>query len=275
MDDPVITVKRLIAALALLPIAPLLIAFLGQLLRRSRPRFGGFLAVTGLLVALVTSTPIVSQALIGWVEAAGPPALTAERIRAVMTGPSPPTAIVILGGGTRFDAREHPDQTSLKSGTLERVMAGARLARATGLPVLVSGGQGPESREPEAATMARTLARDLGIKARWIEPRSLDTSGNARESARMLSEAGVRRVFLVTQAYHMPRALFAFGGAGLKVVAAPHGFLGGAGRHATFWQWVPAPSAMYASWLASHEAAGLAWYRLVRMVRGSHKTAQE
>lgn len=275
MDDPVIVVKRLLAALVLLPIAPLLVALLGQLLRRSRPRFGGFLAIVGLLVAIATSMPIVAQALIGWVEAAGAPALTAERVRALVTGPSPPTAIVILGGGTRFDAREHPDQTSLKSGTLERVMAGARLARATGLPVLVSGGQGPESREPEAVTMARTLARDFGIKARWIEQRSQDTSGNARESARMLSEAGVRRVFLVTQAYHMPRALFAFEGAGLKVVAAPHGFLGGAGQHSSLWQWLPAPSAMYASWLASHEAAGLAWYRMVRMIRGSNRTTRE
>ncbi len=275
MDDPVIALKRLLSALVLLPIAPLLIALLGQLLRRSRPRLGGGLTIAGLLVALVTSAPIASQALIGWVEATGPHALSSERIRAVMTGPSPPTAIVILGGGTRFDAREHPDQTSLKSGTLERVIAGARLARATGLPVLVSGGQGLESLEPEAVTMARTLARDFGIKARWIERRSQDTSANARESARMLSEAGVRRVFLVTQAYHMPRALFAFEGTGLKVVAAPHGFLGGVGRHWSVWQWVPAPSAMYASWLASHEAAGLAWYRLVRMVRGSHRAAQE
>lgn len=275
MDDPVIVVKRLLAALVLLPIAPLLVALLGQLLRRSRPRFGGFLAIVGLLAAIATSTPIVARALIGWVESAGAPALTAERLRAVVTGPSPPTAIVILGGGTRFDAREHPDQTSLKSGTLERVIAGARLARATGLPVLVSGGQGPDSREPEAVTMARTLARDFGIKARWIEQRSQDTSGNARESARMLSEAGVRRVFLVTQAYHMPRALLAFDGAGLKVVAAPHGFLAGAGQRSSLWQWLPAPSAMYASWLASHEAAGLAWYRMVRMIRGSSRTTRE
>lgn len=275
MDDPVITLKRLLSALVLLPIAPLLLALLGQLIRRSRPRLGGFLAVFGLLLALASSLPIVSQALIGWVEASGPQPLTAERLREVMNSPSPPTAIVILGGGTRFDEREHPDHTSLKSGTLERVVAGARLARATGLPVLVSGGQGPESREAEALTIARTLARDFGIKPRWTESRSLDTSGNARESARMLADSGVRRIFLVTQAYHMPRALLAFEGTGLKVVAAPHGFLAGVGRHSTLWQWLPAPSAIHASWLASHEVVGLAWYRLMRMASGSHKKQKE
>ncbi len=275
MDDPVITVKRLLSALVLLPIAPLLIAVLGQLIRRSRPRLGGFLVWFGVLVVLATSMPIVSHALIGWVEAAGPQPLTAERLRAVMSAPSPPGAIVIIGGGTRFDAREHPDQTSLKAGTLERVRAGARLAKATGLPVLLSGGQGPESREAEALTMARTLARDFGIKARWIEPSSRDTSSNARESARLLAEARIHRIFLVTQAYHMPRALLAFEGTGLGVLGAPHGFLAGVGERWTLWNFLPAPSAMHASWLASHEAVGMGWYRLVRLARGAPKSRRE
>ena len=267
--------KRLLSALILLPIAPLLLALLGLLLRRARPRLGGFLAVFGLLVALASSLPIVSQALIGSVEARGPHALNTERIREVMNSPAPPTAIVILGGGTRFDVREYPEHTSLKSGTLERVAAGARLARSTGLPVLVSGGQGPESAEPEAQTMARVLARDFGIRPRWLETKSLDTVDNARQVALMLAAAGVRRVFLVTQAYHMPRALLAFEGTGVKVVAAPHGFLGGRGRHAQWWQWLPSPGAVYASWLASHEIVGMAWYRLVEMARGRHRTSQE
>ncbi len=265
MDDPVLAFKRVAGALVLLPIALLLAALLGQLMRRWWPRLGGFLTIFGLLAALAVCTPIVSRALIGWVEAASPPALSPVWIRSLMAESSPPRAIVILGGGSRFDARERPDTTVLKGDTLERVAAGARLARETGLPVLVSGGSGPGAREAEAVTMARVLTRDFGVTPRWIESRSRDTAGNARESAALLAEARIGRVLLVTQAYHMPRAIYAFEGAGLHVVAAPHGFLAGRG---TPQAWVPGIQSIHASYLASHEAVGLWWYQLVRLARG-------
>ena len=50
-----------------------------------------------------------------------------------------PMAIVILGGGVRRHAAEYGGDT-LGQLTLERVRYGARVARLTGLPVLVSGG---------------------------------------------------------------------------------------------------------------------------------------
>lgn len=268
MDDPVLVLKRVAAALVLLPMAPLLAALLGQLIRRRSPRLGAFLTVAGLLVALASSTPFVARELIQRVEGSEMHALSAERVRALMAEASPPRAIVILAGGTRFDARERPEPTTLKGGTLERVIAGARLARSTGLPVLVSGGPGPGDREAEAVTMARVLARDFGITPRWVEARSRDTVGNARESALLLKEARIGRVLLVTQAYHMPRSVYAFETVGLSVVAAPHGFLGGEGERASY-AWLPAPQGLYTSWLASHEAVGLLWYRLVRLARAS------
>ena len=49
-------------------------------------------------------------------------------------------AVVILGGGVRRNAPEYGGDT-LATLTLERVRYGARVARLTGLPVLVSGGR--------------------------------------------------------------------------------------------------------------------------------------
>jgi uncharacterized SAM-binding protein YcdF (DUF218 family) len=109
--------------------------------------------------------------------------------------------------------------------------------------------------------MARVLSESFGLQARWIEDASRDTAGNARESGRRLGQAGVRSVVLVTHAVHMRRAKATFEAAGLEVLAAPHGFLGGSGVEGPG-SFLPSAGAVHASWLALHEALGLAWYRL-------------
>ncbi len=55
-----------------------------------------------------------------------------------------PQAIVILGGRRRKAALETPpnyQQQDLSSGSIERLRYGARLARQTKLPILVTGGR--------------------------------------------------------------------------------------------------------------------------------------
>jgi uncharacterized SAM-binding protein YcdF (DUF218 family) len=104
--------------------------------------------------------------------------------------------------------------------TLQRMTYGVRVARATRLPVLVTGGQG------EGKAMAEFLARDFGLTPRWIETGALNTRENAAASAAMLREAGVTRIVLVTSALHMRRAAAEFESAGLQVVAAPVGLQG-------------------------------------------------
>jgi uncharacterized SAM-binding protein YcdF (DUF218 family) len=75
----------------------------------------------------------------------------------------------------------------------------------------------------------------------------------------MLREAGIRKVILVTHAYHMRRARAAFQAAGLDVVAAPHGFR--SGGEIGLLDFIPSSSAMESSWLALHESLGMLWYR--------------
>ena len=100
--------------------------------------------------------------------------------------------------------------------TLMRLRAAARLHRETGLPVLVSGGAPDGPGESEARLMARSLKEDFGITARWLEEQSTNTAGNAILSAPLLHEANVRRILLVTDAVHMPRARWAFERVGLE-----------------------------------------------------------
>ncbi len=259
------SLKGVISALLLPPAGPLLLALVGALLMRkgslARARAGRRLLALGLVSAWLLSTPVVAEALIGWVESFSPPTLTGDALAAQMRGSAAPGAIVVLGGGVRHNAREWPEHEYPNARTLERLAFGALLARRSGLPVLVSGGTPPRREAAEAEMMARTLRASFGVSPRWVEGRSRDTAENASESARLLRADGIRRVVLVTQAYHMPRARAAFVAAGLDVIAAPHGFAGNFDIDG-WGAFVPSAGAIGLSWLATHEAIGLLWYRL-------------
>ena len=115
---------------------------------------------------------------------------------------------MILGGGVRT-APEFGGET-LGRLTLERVRYGARVARQTTLPVLVSGGV-VYGGTAEAVLMKRALEEELNVAVRWTEERSRDTRSNAAESAAILRPAGVQRVLLVAHGFDMPRATAEFG----------------------------------------------------------------
>jgi uncharacterized SAM-binding protein YcdF (DUF218 family) len=100
-------------------------------------------------------------------------------------------------------------------GTELRLIEGARVARATHLPILMSGGA------DEAAAMRRFMEEDLQLPVRWVESESRNTHENAAFSAAMLGKEGIRRIILVTSSPHMTRAAAEFAAAGFEVTAAP------------------------------------------------------
>lgn len=172
-----------------------------------------------------------------------------------------PQAIVILGGGIRHDGREKPHANTLNGRTAQRVHYGAYLARNSSLPVLVSGGLVPSTKVSEASVMARVLKDDYNVEVKWLEENSLDTFGNARESALVLKAAGINRIVLVTQAFHMRRSALVFEAQGLQVLKAPVGFMGGNGADLSL-AWLPSASGIESTYLAGHEVIGLLLYRL-------------
>lgn len=205
-----IVLRKVLASLVLPPAGPLLVGLLGLLLLKRRPRIGRALAWIGLLAGLALATPVVSRALLDAVSEATPlDRRLAESAR----------AIVILSGGVRRDAAEYGGDT-LGRLSLERVRYGARVARETGLPVLVTGGVVWRG-TAEAEVMRDALEREYGVTVRWTEARSRNTHQNAQFSAAMLREAGIGRVILVAHAVDMRRARGEFEHAGLEVVPAP------------------------------------------------------
>jgi uncharacterized SAM-binding protein YcdF (DUF218 family) len=194
----------------------------------------------------------------------GMPLISTGLLNSLAPGPSPPgpipKAIVILSA----DAvrRDRPNDLEPGRLTLERTRAGAALQRRTGLPVLVSGGHVGDSDMSLAGMMARSLHDDFGVPTRWTEDRSRDTWENAAFSAAILKPAGITRVYVVTNFWHMRRALLAFRAAGLDPVAAP--------VRMPYWppfslsQLVDRTSAWTRSYDSLHEWVGLLYYSVRR-----------
>jgi uncharacterized SAM-binding protein YcdF (DUF218 family) len=225
--------------------------------RRGWLRFG---FIASFLLSVALSTRIVGEALIYQVEGVSLKALSLQELSAKQASSNAPGAIVILGGGLKTDPRELPYEDTPHHRTLIRLQYGAYLAKKANLPVLVTGGITPTYKISEAEVMGRVLSQDYGVTPKWLEPNSLDTADNARESARILKAQGISTIVLVTQAFHMRRSALAFEAQGMTVIKAPCGFLGGLGAP-IIRSWLPSASGVELTFQASHEIIGLLLYR--------------
>jgi uncharacterized SAM-binding protein YcdF (DUF218 family) len=232
------------AAAWLLPPTALAVVALAGLLAPKRWRTAGRITATAALVLLLAaSTPVVALALLRTLE---PPRLAQPSRHGAQ-------AIVVLGGGRNRGAAEWGGVT-VNAFTLQRLRYGARLARETGLPVLVTGGR------QEGELMGEILQREFGVAVRWVDAASRTTRDNARFAATALLPAGIERVLLVTDAWHMPRAQEEFARHGLQPVAAATGYL--AQRPFSFYHLVPNAESLRHTQIALREWAGTLWYRM-------------
>jgi len=124
-------------------------------------------------------------------------------------------AILVLGAAQLPDGSPGP-------AIRRRVRHAVSLYQEGKAPCLVMAGGPTSTPMPEADTMAQ-LARDEGIPEAAIhcERQSTRTLENAVCSRDMMAAQGWRRVLLVTDAAHMPRALYTFRAFGLDVTPAP------------------------------------------------------
>lgn len=263
--------NRLLEFVLLPPLAPWLLLLLALLVLRWHARLGLGLAWASLVLGVLLMSPWSLGMLItpleqGAVYRPGPPQqgqLVSSPDTLRLSDPSlrehlreGPQAIVVLGGGRNSHAIEYGGE-SINRLTLERLRYGVHLARQTGLPLLVSGGLGSHGRLPEARLMQRALIEDFAWPARWVEDRSANTRQNAQFTARLLEQAGIHHVLLVTHAVHLPRAQRYFEAAGLRVTGAPTGFFFRPASAGIDWSWLPSANWAYAGWYALHEWAGL------------------
>ncbi|GAB3667150.1 YdcF family protein [Ramlibacter alkalitolerans] len=241
--------KPILTALVLPPTGPLLLALLGLLIAARRRTAGLALAALGIVVALALGSHGVARLLARGLLPQVAPA-QAGALREVQ-------AIVVLGAGVWVAPPEY-GTAQPNEAALVRLRYAARLARQTGKPLAFAGGVGwgaMDGAETEGSVSRRMLQEDYGLQVRWLDDRSRDTEENATRMAELAGRDGVRRIALVTDAIHMPRAAAAFRRAGFEVVPAPTDFP--RPEHNPVLEWLPSTPGLAAcrhvirEWLGS------------------------
>lgn len=246
------TIVSVVEALLFPPGLFLVLVGIGILILRRKPLIGRMLVVSGLALCYLLSTPLAAGFLMQRIETY--PALGPADIDS-----SGAQAIVVLSYGWDEDAPEYSGDT-VGPGTMVRCRYGVYLQRRTGLPILASGGIPYTSEISLAQMMAEFMTGELGAGEVWVEDRSRTTYENAQFSALLLRDRQISTVFLVTQAWHMPRAVAVFEQAGLQVTPAPTAFRGKDAN--SFLDWLPSAYALDLSYAALHEIVGTLWYRI-------------
>ncbi len=206
-----------------------------------------------ILLIYSLSIPVTSHFLYQQLESI--PALTEAQIKNNKVD-----VIVILAGGIKAYQQEFhgPD---IGYFTQLRLRYGAWLQKQTALPVIVTGGI-ERNDVTEAELMAQILRNEYALQGKiFVEKQSKNTYENALYSSKIMASEAFRNYYLVTSAFHMPRALSSFKQHNKDVIAAPMGFY-----HNTMdylWgDFLPDSNAMRKNYLALHEIIGHYWYQL-------------
>ena len=169
-------------------------------------------------------------------------------------------AIVVLGGATRGDT--HMSSLGDLNQAADRLVHAVALYRAGKAPrIVLSGGSRPGGR-PEAQLMQEIL-EVMGVPARAIltEEASRDTFENASFSQAVLAGKGIKRILLVTSAYHMRRSEALFRASGFEVIPAPTDYQRLVAPPLVP-RWLPTAEDLETTSLAIHEYVGYWAYAL-------------
>jgi uncharacterized SAM-binding protein YcdF (DUF218 family) len=136
---------------------------------------------------------------------------------------APRTAIILLGGGTRYDKDDvlvPARDVMSRIDTSAQQYAACRRTEPT-CQVIVSGGNPQKHSATEADTyLPYLLRRQIPRDDIVLEDRSLTTYENARYVAAIIRRSRYDSLILVTSAYHMPRAMLDFHRFGMAPQAA-------------------------------------------------------
>ena len=252
--------KPILTALAMPPAGPLLLVTVGAVLAwphgasRVRRRLGlSVMALAALALWLLSCHAVavwLARHALPQVPPLEPSRLAQLRGQGVQ-------AVVILGGGVLPSAPEY-GQAQPSAATATRLRYGLELARRAQLPVGFAGGVGwaavGSEQTATEAQVALAMARGQQQDIRWLDDQSRDTAENARFMRQVMQADGVRKIALVTHAWHMPRSLRHFEQAGFEVLPAPTGFV--LPRSRPLLEWLPSAEGLLTShsvlreWLA-------------------------
>lgn len=233
------------------PFCFILLGGIGVALWGRHPRLGRSLAGLSLALLWVVSTTAFNRPFLEMLDWPMPVDMRAG---------NGAQAIVVLGGGITENSLEYGGVDTVKIGTLARLRYAAWLHRQTGLPILATGGIVGRGAVTEGDLMKSVLEKEFSTPVKWAETKSQTTFENARNSAPILRKAGIAKVYLVTTAAHMRRAMQAFAPTGIEVVPAAIDVATREPFEAG--DFLPSEWGFRTGFLVCHELVGRVWYAL-------------
>ena len=207
------------------------------------------------LLSLLIAIPVISYWPLRWIE---------QNVTPLNGDARGAQAIVVLGGGIfpSDSIRMRPELTRASS---SRCLYALELYRTLGpLPIYVTGAKaGPGRQSPGEAESMHDFLAELGVKPEdlRVDASSSTTYQNAVFTSRMLREAGIDKILLVTDALHMPRSAACFLKEGVLVVPAVCSYRT-TEFHWTLAAFLPSIQGLAGMSDAANEWLGYAWYSL-------------
>jgi len=239
-----------------LPILWLLIltGMAGYFFKRTRL---AYICAKGAVIWLgLITTGLLPDFLVRSLERKYPPILSIEKGDTSVT-----TYIMVLGAG-HTDDKSLPLNSQLSKTLLIRLIEGIRLYHAIpGSKLIFSGDKGDQT-ESQAFIMKQT-ADFLGVSSEDIRMFT-ETKNTADEARTFRSTFGIQnKLFVVTDAIHMPRAMYFFTHEGVNATAAPTNYLFKKGSVSHPFNFlIPRSDNINRMEAAIHEYVGLLWARM-------------
>jgi uncharacterized SAM-binding protein YcdF (DUF218 family) len=187
-----------------------LIAFIALPVQDWKKRVVKFAGIAAILVLGILSTPAVSRSLVkSWETPLGS--------SVVLAAGGKYDAILVLGGCV--DTMTSVGEQLMLNDAAERLTAAVSLYKGGIAPrILYSGGSGYVDQNIKEAPIAMEILRSMGVprEAIILETEARNTFENALFSQKIMEEQDLRRVVLVTSAWHMPRSQAIFRKAGME-----------------------------------------------------------
>ncbi len=159
--------------------------------------------------------------------------------------------VVVLGGGV-----VSKDVIKSSAHQFKRLVYGMSIASTEHIPLIFSGGgEGKEASAVKHDIKFLENSFHFHIKA-YFEYKSKDTKQNAYFSAKLFEKNHFKKkIYLVTSAFHMKRAMIDFKRAGFKVIPRPTDFL--SDYNYSWYDFLPSMDSLYKSFWALHEYLGI------------------
>lgn len=243
-------VQKIIAALLLPPgIFVVLLVFLSVYLFYYKQR-GRYLAAVITAVLYLLSTNLVSGLLMRPLENIH----TAKIEQA--------DVIFVLGGGASARGSLLCSEGELGGFSDNRLLTAAQLQKRMQIPLLVTGGQ-VFAESGNEARISRNILLNLNVPKEMIlvENQARNTEENAVNALAICRERGLKKIVLVTSAFHMQRSLLNFESQNIDsyftFLPYPCDYQSSEYINVNIFSFVPQQDALTVSYLALHEYLGI------------------